>query len=93
MTTFRLTVDELGFLRQILGQVAPSPDGNVIALREKLYKPLDGEDVDLDRDDVAFLRRLLAGLTAVDDHDRPIPRPAVHARLLRKLERVVKHAS
>jgi hypothetical protein len=90
MKHFRLTVDEIGILRQVLGQIAPSPNGNVIKLRDKLYGPLDGTAVGLATEEVRFLRDTLKGMTAVDDDDRPIPRPMFHRRLIAKLTRALR---
>ena len=57
--TFSLSAEEISVLRQVLGQVAPSPDGRVMKLRDKLYLPLDGTDVDLSSSEVRFMRDLL----------------------------------
>jgi hypothetical protein len=89
MASVRLSIEALGVLRQVLGQIAPTPDGNVMKLREKLYGPLDGTAVLLTREEVQFFRDTLKGMVAIDDDDRPLPRPTFHKQLIAKLTRAL----
>ena len=82
-----LTVDELGILRQLLGQLAPSSDGNVMKLRSKLYGPLDGTPVMLALEEVRIMRDVLGGLVPIGEDGRPVeePRNSPRNRIAKKL--------
>jgi hypothetical protein len=80
-----LSLEEIASVRQLLGQVAPTPGGNVSKLRAKLYGPLDGAAVRLAREEILFLRNLLDGIVAVDEDDRPIEKPEHVAQIIAKL--------
>ena len=82
---FELSSEEISVVRQLLGQVAPTPHGNVAKLRAKLYAPLDGRAAALAREDVRFLHDLFDGLVRLGDDDEPVPRDEFVEQLIAKL--------
>jgi len=89
MPDVHLSLDEISALRQLLGQVAPTPRGNVAKLTAKLYGPLDGTPVKLAGEEIRFLRDLFDGIVPVDDDDRPIEKPEAVKQIVAKLTKAL----
>jgi hypothetical protein len=85
----QLTIDEMAFLRSLLQQVAPSPDGNIMKLADKLFECLDGHSVPLDGSEVLMMRNLTRGLI-VDDGPEPLEFRQMRSRIVTELSRALK---